>query len=68
MESNCPSLEAGVLVGITLEYFEGNTLFSQALGEAEPTEACTDDQDVHRDAEFELRQALKERIASPEFV
>ena len=59
MECNCPSLEAGVLVGITLEYFERNALFSQALGEAEPTKACSDDQDVHRDARFEIASGME---------
>lgn len=58
VESNCPSLEAGVLVGITLEYFERNALFLQALGEAEPTEACSDDQDVHRDAGFTILSGM----------
>jgi hypothetical protein len=50
VHSNCPSLEAGVRVSIAFEYFERNVLFSQALGQAEPANTGSDDQDVHRDA------------------
>lgn len=47
--SNSPSLKARVLVCVTLENLERNALFSEALGEAEPTEASSNDEYVHLD-------------------
>ena len=45
--TNSPSLEAGVLVSITLKDLERNALFAKALGEAEATDAPSNNEYVH---------------------
>ena len=47
MYTDSPSLKARVLVYVALEDLERNTLFSEALREAEPTEACSNYEYVH---------------------
>lgn len=49
VHGKCPSLEAGIRISVAFEDFKRNVLFSQALGQAEPPNACSDDEDVHRD-------------------
>ena len=45
--TNRPSLEARVLVDITLKDLERNALFAKALSEAEATDAPSNNEDMH---------------------
>lgn len=49
MQSNGPSLKARVLVHVALEDFKRNALLSKTLGEGEPTDAGSNDEDMHFD-------------------
>lgn len=50
-----PSLKARVRVLVPLKDLERDALFAKALGQAEPTNAATDDEDVHLASEWMMQ-------------
>jgi len=49
VQSNGPSLKARVPVHVALENIKRNALLSEALSEGQPTDAGSNDEDVHPD-------------------
>ena len=58
VNTNSPSLKARLLVCIALENLEGNALLPETLGEAEATEACSDNEYVHLVESIELEKGI----------
>jgi hypothetical protein len=49
INSNCPSLRAGLRIIVALEDLERNALLSQTLSKAKPAEPSSDNQYIHLD-------------------